>query len=62
MEDLDNMLIVYTWHRGNIKAVVVFCAFDQSSLHWGLFANVALGLAADKYKCIYCDNAFTLKS
>lgn len=52
MEDLDNMLIVYTWHRGNIKTLVMFCAIDQSSIHWGLFANAALGLAADKCECI----------
>lgn len=46
--DLDNMLIVYTCHRSNMKALVVFCAFHQGSIHWGLFADVALGLAADK--------------
>lgn len=52
MEDRENMLIVYLWHRGNMKALVVFCAFDHRSIHWGLFANVALGLAADKCECI----------
>lgn len=44
------MLIVYTWHRGNIKALVILHAIDKSSIHRRLFANVVLGLAANKSK------------
>lgn len=42
------MLIVYTWHRGNTKALLILHAIDKSNVHMRLFANVDLGLAANK--------------
>lgn len=47
------MLIVCIWHRGSIKALVILHAIDKSSIHRRSFANIVLGLAANKSKCVY---------
>lgn len=55
------MLIVYTWHRGNMKALVILLAIDKSSIRKQSFANVVLGLAASKSKWVYYGAAFCFK-
>lgn len=44
-----------------MKALVVFCAFDQSSIHWGLFANLAFVWLLIN-GIVYFDDAFTPRS
>lgn len=50
------MLIVYTWHRDNIKTLVIFHTIDKSVIHRRSFANVVLGLAANKSKWWCCSS------